>query len=216
MLLNPGGKCLQRQDSTYPDIRLSMAAESVPHHQDLNRLMVAWAQAETIVFHEAVLTPAARHGDIVLRDDHPGTPRHRLRRREPFLIAMKKAREPIRRGPRRLLWIFSQLAQRLGQGDVYTEGRDHHGVAVGISMNCSREKSAAAGVTIPPRGIWEAGIAEAKARTASVMLASFRADPAAPRSKAIGRIEIYSEKIASFATTIARRMPCGWNRSNGG
>ena len=203
MLLNPGGKVSYNgQLLTYPDIRLVYWAGGNPfhHHQDLNRLMVAWRKPETIVFHEQFWTPAARMADIVL----PATttlerPDIGYGSREPFLIAMKKAREPIGEA-RDDYWIFSELARRLGQGDVYTEGRDTMAWLSHLYAQ-SREKSAAAGVTIPSfEEFWEAGIAEAKGENRDpVMLAKFRADPAAhPLKTPSGRIEIHSEKIASF------------------
>ncbi|MDP3158849.1 MAG: molybdopterin-dependent oxidoreductase [Reyranella sp.] len=203
MLLNPGGKVSYNgQDLTYPDIRLVYWAGGNPfhHHQDLNRLMVAWRKPETIVFHEQFWTPAARMADIVL----PATttlerPDIGYGSREPFLIAMKKAREPIGEA-RDDYWIFSELARRLGQGEVYTEGRDTMAWLAHLYEQ-SREKSAAAGVTIPAfEEFWEAGIAEAKGENRDpVMLAKFRADPAAhPLKTPSGKIEIYSEKIASF------------------
>lgn len=203
MLLNPGGKVSYNgQDLTYPDIKLVYWAGGNPfhHHQDLNRLMVAWRKPETIVFHEQFWTPAARMADIVL----PATttlerPDIGYGSREPFLIAMKKAREPIGEA-RDDYWIFSELARRLGQGEVYTEGRDTMAWLAHLYEQ-SREKSATAGVTIPPfEEFWEAGIAEAKGENRDpVMLAKFRADPAAhPLKTPSGKIEIYSEKIASF------------------
>lgn len=203
MLLNPGGKITYNgRDITYPDIRLVYWAGGNPfhHHQDLNRLMVAWRKPETIVFHEQFWTPAARMADVVLpattsleRDDIGyGT-------REPFLIAMKKAREPIGES-RDDYWIFSGLAKRLGKGDDYTEGRDPMQWLSHL-YGLSREKSAQAGVAIPAFDeFWEAGIAEAKGEHRDpVMLAEFRADPDkhALRTPS-GKIEIFSEKIASF------------------
>src|ERR1043165_2562178 len=99
MLLNPGAS-FEYNGAThkYPDIRLVMWAGGNPfhHHQDLNRLKLAWRKPETIVFNEQFWTPVAKMADIVLpattgleRDDIG------YARREPFLIAMKKAREPI-------------------------------------------------------------------------------------------------------------------------
>jgi biotin/methionine sulfoxide reductase len=203
MLLNPGSKVpYNGHDLTYPDIRLVYWAGGNPfhHHQDLNRLMMAWRKPETIVFHEQFWTPAARMADIVL----PATttlerPDIGYGSREPFLIAMKKAREPIGEA-RDDYWIFSELARRLGQGDAYTEGRDTMAWLAHLYEQ-SREKSAAAGVTIPAfEEFWETGIAEAKGENREpVMLASFRADPRShPLETPSGRIEIYSEKIASF------------------
>ncbi|HZP98325.1 MAG TPA: molybdopterin-dependent oxidoreductase [Reyranella sp.] len=203
MLLNPGGKISYNgQDITYPDIRLVYWAGGNPfhHHQDLNRLMVAWRKPETIIFHEQFWTPAARTADIVLpattsleRDDIG------YGSREPFLIAMKKAREPIGEA-RDDYWIFGEIAKRMGAGEIYTEGRDTMQWLEHLYAE-SRAKSAKAGVAIPSfEEFWQAGIAEAKGEEREpVMLARFRADPEASRLKTpSGKIEIFSEKIASF------------------
>jgi len=203
MLLNPGTKTTYNGHViTYPDIKLVYWAGGNPfhHHQDLNRLMVAWQKPETIVFHEQFWTPAARMADVVLpattsleRDDIGyGT-------RELYLIAMKKAREPIGES-KDDYWIFSELASRLGQGQRYTEGRTPMEWMAHLYAQ-SREKSAQAGVTLPAfEEFWEAGIAEAHStQSEPVMLAAFRADPEKNKLKTpSGRIEIYSEKIASF------------------
>jgi len=203
MLLNPGTKTTYNGHViTYPDIKLVYWAGGNPfhHHQDLNRLMVAWQKPETIVFHEQFWTPAARMADVVLpattsleRDDIGyGT-------RELYLIAMKKAREPIGES-KDDYWIFSELASRLGQGQRYTEGRTPMEWMAHLYAQ-SREKSAQAGVTLPAfEEFWEAGIAEAHStQSEPVMLAAFRADPEKNKLKTpSGKIEIYSEKIASF------------------
>jgi len=203
MLLSPGGKTTYNGHViTYPDIKLIYWAGGNPfhHHQDLNRLMIAWRKPDTIVFHEQFWTPAARMADVVLpattsleRDDIGyGT-------REPFIIAMKKAREPIGES-KDDYWIFTELAKRLGHGDRYTEGRTPMEWMRHLYAQ-SREKSAQAGVTLPPfEEFWEAGIAEAHStQSEPVMLAAFRADPEANRLKTpSGKIEIFSEKIASF------------------
>ncbi len=203
MLLNPGGRTSYNgREITYPDIKLVYWAGGNPfhHHQDLNRLMIAWRKPETIIFHEQFWTPAARMADVVLpatttleRDDIGyGT-------REPFLIAMKKAREPIGES-KDDYWIFSEIAGRLGRGQDYTEGRTPMQWMAHL-YGLSREKSAQAGVTIPPfEEFWEAGIAEAvSTQRDPVMLAEFRADPDKhPLKTPSGRIEIFSEKIHSF------------------
>jgi biotin/methionine sulfoxide reductase len=162
--------------------------------------MLAWRKPETIVFHEQFWTPAARLADIVLpattsleRDDIG------YGSREPYLIAMKKAREPVGEA-RDDYWIFSELAKRLGQGEAYTEGRDTIQWLKHL-YELSRVKSAQAGVTVPAfDDFWDAGMAEAKGETREpVLLAAFRADPDKHRLKTpSGKIEIFSEKIASF------------------
>ncbi|MBS0538770.1 MAG: molybdopterin-dependent oxidoreductase [Proteobacteria bacterium] len=203
MLLNPGGKTTYNGHViTYPDIKMIYWSGGNPfhHHQDLNRLMLAWRKPDTIVFNEQFWTPAARMADIVLpattsleRDDIGyGT-------REPYIIAMKKAREPMGEA-KDDYWIFSEIAKRLGQGQRYTEGRTPMEWMVHLYAQ-SRQKSAEAGVTLPPfEEFWEAGIAEAHStQDQPVMLGAFRADPEKNRLKTpSGKIEIYSEKIASF------------------
>lgn len=203
MLLNPGSKTTYNGHViTYPDIKLIYWAGGNPfhHHQDLNRLMIAWRKPETIVFHEQFWTPAARMADVVLpattsleRDDIGyGT-------REAYMIAMKQAREPMGES-KDDYWIFAELAERLGQRQRYTEGRTPMEWLEHLYAQ-SREKSAEAGVTLPPfEEFWEAGIAEAHStQDQPVMLGAFRADPEKNRLKTpSGKIEIYSEKIASF------------------
>jgi biotin/methionine sulfoxide reductase len=203
MLLNPGGKIpYNGQEITYPDIRLVYWAGGNPfhHHQDLNRLRGAWRKPETIIFNEQFWTPAAKMADIVLpattgleRDDIG------YARKEPYLIAMKKAREPIGEA-RDDYWIFSQITRRLGAGEIYSEGRDTMQWLAHLYEE-ARDKSAKSGVAFPAfDAFWEAGIAEIEGKEREpVMLARFRADPANnPLKTPSGKIEIFSEKIASF------------------
>ena len=204
MLLHPGEMFdyngLRR---AYPDIKLVYWAGGNPfhHHQDLNRLRQAWVKPDTVIFHEQFWTPAAKMADIVLpatttleRDDIGyGT-------REPYIIAMKKAREPIGES-RDDYEIFKGLAERLGEGQKFTDGRASTQEWLAHLYEEARVKSAKQGVTLPAyEEFWEAGIAEAKGESRDpVMLAAFRADPEAHKLKTpSGKIEIYSERIASF------------------
>lgn len=204
MLLHPGQSFdYNGQRHRYPDIRFVYWAGGNPyhHHQDLNRLRQAWRTPETIVFHEQFWTPAAKMADIVLpatvsleRDDIGyGT-------REPYLVAMKKAREPL--GEARDDYdIFHALAQRLGVAEQHAEGHEDARAWLAHLYEEARQKSARAGVTLPAfDAFWEAGIAEAKGENRDpVMLAKFREDPAKhPLKTPSGRIEIFSETIASF------------------
>jgi biotin/methionine sulfoxide reductase len=203
MLLNPGGKIpYNGQEITYPDIRLIYWAGGNPfhHHQDLNRLRSAWRKPDTIIFNEQFWTPAAKMADIVLpattgleRDDIG------YARKEPFLIAMKKAREPIGEA-RDDYWIFSEITRRLGAGEIYSEGRDTMQWLSHLYEE-AREKSARSGVEFPAfPAFWDAGIAEIQGEERDpVMLARFRADPEKhPLKTPSGKIEIFSETIASF------------------
>ena len=142
MLLQPGGTVpYNGRDLVYPDIRLVYWAGGNPfhHHQDLNRLMLAWRKPETIVFHEQFWTPAARMADIVLpattsleRDDIG------YGSREPYLIAMKKAREPVGEA-RDDFWIFAELARAARPRRGLHRGPRHHGVAKASLRAVARE-----------------------------------------------------------------------------
>ena len=204
MLLHPGERFdYNGRSHVYPDIRLVYWAGGNPyhHHQDLNRLRQAWRKPDTIVFHEQFWTPAAKMADFVLpattsleRDDIGyGT-------REPYIIAMKKARPPMGQS-RDDYEIFNALAERLGVGDAHSEGRKTTQEWLSHLYEEARVKSAKAGVTLPPyQEFWDAGIAEAKGESRDpVMLAAFRADPEKNKLKTpSGKFEIFSETIASF------------------
>ena len=114
---------------TYPDTRLIYWAGGNPfhHHQDLNRLRAAFRKPDTVIVHECHWTSTARHADIVLpatttleRNDIGGSSR------EPYLMAMHKVVEPVD-GARNDFDIFADLAERLGDREVFTEGRDEEG-----------------------------------------------------------------------------------------
>ena len=204
MLLHPGERFdYNGKSHVYPDIRMVYWAGGNPyhHHQDLNRLRQAWRKPDTIVFHEQFWTPAAKMADIVLpattsleRDDIGyGT-------REPYVIAMKKARPPIGES-RDDYEIFGGLAKRLGVEQQHSEGRKTTQEWLEHLYEEARAKSARVGVDLPAYAeFWEAGLAEAKGENREpVMFAPFRADPVANKLKTpSGKFEIFSETIASF------------------
>jgi biotin/methionine sulfoxide reductase len=204
MLLHPGETFdYNGARHRYPDIHFVYWAGGNPyhHHQDLNRLRQAWRKPDTIVFHEQFWTPAARMADIVLpattsleRDDIG------YGSREPYVIAMKKAREPLGES-RDDYEIFQALAKRLGVAEAHSEGRASAREWLEHLYEEARARSAKAGVALPAfADFWKAGIAEARGENREpVMLAAFRADPEKNRLKTpSGKIEIYSERIASF------------------
>ena len=126
MLLNPGTTYRYNGETrVYPDIRLVYWAGGNPfhHHQDLNRLRKAFARLDTLVVHELAWTASARHADIVLpctmtleREDIGYSTN------DPLMVAMHRIAEPF--GVARDDYeIFSDLAERLGARDAFTEGR---------------------------------------------------------------------------------------------
>lgn len=127
LLANPGGAFdFDGASYTYPDIRLVYWAGGNPfhHHQDLNRLQTAWQKPETIVVHDPFWTATTKRADIVLpattaleRTDIGGAPT------DDFIFAMPAVIEPVGES-RDDYAIFAALAERLGAGPAFTEGRD--------------------------------------------------------------------------------------------
>jgi biotin/methionine sulfoxide reductase len=203
MLLNPGGGYdFDGESRTYPDIRLVYWCGGNPfhHHQDINRLVAAWRRPETIIVHEPWWTATARHADIVLpatttleRNDIGASSRDR------FIIAMKKAIEPVGQA-RHDYDIFTDLAARLGVTESFTEGRNEdewlrhlYDVA---RQQCAQEK-----ITLPDFDeFWAQGYVETpEPETPHTLYTDFRADPAAnPLRTPSGKIEIFCDKIDSF------------------
>jgi len=126
MLLNPGdlfdydGRKLR-----YPDIKAIVWAGGNPfhHHQDLNKLIRAWAKPEVIIVNEIFWNSNARRADIVFpatsmlerndmsggSNDHYITPNKKII--EPFALAKNDYE------------IYSGIAEKLGIAAQFTEGK---------------------------------------------------------------------------------------------
>ena len=190
------------QRETYPDIGLVYWAGGNPfhHHQDLNRLARAWARPETIVVHDSWWTATARRADIVLpatttleRDDIGGSTR------DNYVLAMQRAIAPVG-SSRNDFDIFSELSERGGYAHAYTEGRSQNEWLREI-WRALRSGCAKKGVELPEfDAFWEQGwIRLPPPGRGFVLFEEFRADPAAhPLRTPSGKIEIFSERIASF------------------
>ena len=203
MLLDPGGEFTYNGERRrYPDIRLVYWAGGNPfhHHQDLNRLARAWRRPEAVIVHEQFWNAHARMADIVLpatstleRDDIGHATR------DPLLVAMRRVCDPP--GDARDDYdIFSAIARRLGAEAAYTEGRDsaqwlrHLYERSALSMR-------SAGVELPDYDEFRAagGVRLPEPDSPVIAFGDFRADPDAhPLGTPSGRIELYSERIASF------------------
>jgi biotin/methionine sulfoxide reductase len=203
MLLEPGRTIdFDGQKITYPDVRLVWWAGGNPfhHHQDLNKLRRAWARPETIVVNEPWWTPVARHADIVLpatttleRNDIGASMHDR------FFFAMQKAIDPVGQA-RNDIDIFADVAERLGCRERYTEGRSEM-EWLRHMYDVARQQAAQQKIEMPDfDAFWEAGHVEfPEPSKPYVMFGDFRADPEKHRlNTPSGRIEIFSEAIASF------------------
>jgi biotin/methionine sulfoxide reductase len=109
----------------YPDIRAVIWAGGNPfhHHQDLNKLMDAWARPQLVMVNEIYWTSLARRADIVFpvtspmeRDDLAGAST------DHWLIPSRRAVEPYAEA-RDDYAVYAALAERLGFGLEFTEGR---------------------------------------------------------------------------------------------
>ena len=203
MLLNPGapfaydGRALR-----YPDIRLVWWAGGNPfhHQQDLNKLVRAWRQPETVIVQDSWWTATARHADIVLpctttleRNDLG------IAKAEPLLIAMKALAAP--HGAARSDYdILADIAGHLGLRDAFTEGRAEMDWVRDLYEG-AQARAAAASIALPDfDAFWDAGLARFESdRAPEVLFGDFRADPVAnPLPTPSGRIEIFSDTVAGF------------------
>ncbi len=203
MLLAPGHTIpFNGGELTYPDTRIVWWAGGNPfhHHQDLNLLIRALGKPDTIIVNELWWTAMAKHADIVLpacttleRNDLSGSPTDR------FVVALKKQIEPVGQAKPEYD-IFRELARRFGTTDVFTEGRDEMGWIRWI-YDDFRARALRQHVELPSFDqFWEQGYAELPQRPLEYTLFSdYRADPKANALRTpSGRIEIYSDAIASF------------------
>ena len=201
LLLNPGGTFdYNGVGYTYPDTHLVYWCGGNPfhHHQDLNRLLVAWRKPDTVIVHEPFWTATARHADIVLpattpleRNDLGGAAA------DDYLFAMPQVVDPIGQA-RNDYDIFSALAGRLGVGEAFTEGRTadewvRHLYGEFRVMNPGQPDYD----EFVSRGFLHHGPEQPAERV--VLFEAFRSDPDQHRlGTPSGRIELYSETIARF------------------
>ncbi len=201
LLTRPGQKFnFNGVEATYPEIRLVYWVGGNPfhHHQDLNRFVEAWKRPETIVVHEPFWNPMSKRADIVLPATTP-LERNDLGGAETALVAMQAAIEPQgqARDDHR---IFADLADRLGYGQKFTEGR-----TADEWVRHLYDRFEEANDYAPPFDqFWKDGYIEhadmePMGGSSQVFLGDFRQDPEAnPLRTPSGRIELYSEVIAAF------------------
>lgn len=203
MLLNPGGSVdFDGQTLTYPDARLVYWAGGNPfhHHQDLNRLVRAWQQPDTVIVNEPYWNANARHADIVfpvattLERNDIGKAVN-----DDWIFPMHKAIEPIGES-KTDFEIFAGLARELGFESAFTEDRNELGW-LNVLYEEAQANAAAESLELPDfDGFW-AGTGEQLALDDDdrVVFSEFRADPDAhPLKTPSGKIEIFSDTIDSF------------------
>jgi biotin/methionine sulfoxide reductase len=204
MLRNPGTEYeYDGHRLTYPDIRMVYWCGGNPfhHHQDLNALRLAWSRPDTIVVHDPWWTAAAKHADIVVpstisleRDDLGANVNDRwLHAMQSVAPRLAEARDDYE--------VFAELTRRvLGEPSRFTEGRDQDAWIRHLYADL-KGRCAETGWELPRfEDFWERGFVELPTRSRDhVLMAEFRADPILnPLATPSGRIELYSERIASF------------------
>jgi biotin/methionine sulfoxide reductase len=203
MLLCPGEEFdYDGHRLTYPHARLVVWAGGNPfhHHQDLGRLRHALSKPETVIVHDPFWTATARHADVVLpstvtleRDDIGAASN------DPWLIAMHKAVEPAGCS-RNDYEVFSDLSQSLGVAASFTEGRTAADWLPHLYESWRASLPEGTSPLPPFDEFWRTGylrLPDVDERL--VMFGGFRADPEANRlGTESGRIELFSEAIASF------------------
>ncbi len=212
MLLHPGAEYdHDGRRQRYPHVRLAYWAGGNPfhHHQDLGRLRRAIGRLDTFVVHEPAWTASARHADVVLpttwtieRDDIGAGPF------DPVMTAMHRLVDPPGEA-RDDYAIFSALAERLGAGAAFTEGRDVRGWLAHL-YEPTRKGLADRGLPAPSfEEFWAAGELHLPQHADDGgILAAFRADPRAnPLPTPSGRIEITSATVAGFGYADAPGHP---------
>ncbi len=203
LLLKPG------QDYTYngekrrfPDIRLVWWAGGNPfhHHQDLNRLRKAFQKPDTVIVNELNWTSTARHADIVLP---VAAPQERsdfgAGKSDNALVPMLALVKPP--GDARIEYeIYADLAARLGSSDQFTEGRTGD-IWLRHIWSQTQQNAVKAGIGLPDWDDFIDGdiVTVPDPSPDQVFLAAFRNDPETnPLPTPSGKIELYSETIASF------------------
>jgi biotin/methionine sulfoxide reductase len=203
LLLRPGATVdYDGQKLTYPDIKLVYWAGGNPfhHHQDIHRLREAFARPETLIVHDSAWTATARHADIVLpatvtleRDDIGASTN------DPLLIAMHRAAAPYAEA-RDDYDIFSGIAEQLGVGERFTEGRTARQWLEHL-YEPTRKALSELGYLAPDFDeFWEAGELVLPLRDwDGGIVRAFRHNPETePLPTPSGKIEISSATIASF------------------
>ena len=203
MLLNPGSEFEYNGiKGKYPDVKVVYWAGGNPfhHHQDLNRLLKAWQKPDTVIIQDWCWNATAKHADIVLpcttmleRNDIGMTPR------DPYVISMAKGAEPIGEA-RDDYEIFSGIAEKMGIKDKFCEGRTTEDWLHYLWAE-TRSNAYDIGVQLPEYDelIEKEYLRIDKPNKENIMLEEFRADPKEnPLSTPSGKIELFSEKVASF------------------
>ncbi len=188
---------------TYPKVELIYWAGGNPyhHHQDLFRLEKAWQKPKHIIVHESAWTATARRADIVFpistsieRSDFSGSSMDdTLSPMKPVIDAFGQSKTDY--------WVLSQLAKELGIAESFTESKSELEWVEHLYEQ-TRGNAKAKGVDLPEfSAFWQGNQISIKDSLVANhhTLEKFRESPeTAPLKTPSGKLEIYSESIASY------------------
>ncbi|GGP17827.1 trimethylamine-N-oxide reductase TorA [Silvimonas iriomotensis] len=205
MLENPGGSYdFNGKRETWPDIKLAYWVGGNPfaHHQDRNRMRKAWRKLDTFIVHELQWTATARHADIILpctstfeRNDIEGIGDYSMS----HILAMRKAIDPVFEA-RNDYDIFTDICQRMGTREAFTEGRDEM-AWIRSFYEAARVQARGKRMEMPVFDVfWNShkplGFPVSEEAKGYIRHKAFRDDPLLNAlGTASGRIEIYSSTI---------------------
>ncbi|GAB2713341.1 trimethylamine-N-oxide reductase TorA [Halomonas garicola] len=207
-LLNPGETMqFNGNEIKLPLVKLAYWAGGNPfaHHQDRNEMLRAWRELDTFIVHDFQWTATARHADIVL----PTTTSYERNDIEQLgdyalshVVAMKKIVEPQFEA-RSDFDIFADIADKMGKGYEFTEGRSEMDWIRGFYEGAKIE-ARAKGMEMPVFDVfWESneplGFPLKDEQKYFVRHEAFREDPILNAlGTATGKFEIYSRAIAEY------------------
>jgi len=199
MLLNPGKTIdYNGRKLTYPNVKLIYSAGVTPigHQPDVNKCIEGFRKVDCVVTNEPWWTPTAKYSDIVLpttttfeRNDIGFGSSYGIE----FLWAMKQLISPLFEA-KDDFWIFKELSARLGFEKKFTGGKT---IDEWIRWSYSKSRP-----KVSFDEFWEAGYVENDTPAENrqfVRYADFRKNPIKDHLPTpSGKIELYSEKVASF------------------
>jgi biotin/methionine sulfoxide reductase len=203
MLLNPGTEIdFDGRKIALPKIEMIYWAGGNPfhHHQHLARLREAFKTPATVIVHEQFWTSTARHADIVLpatmsfeRDDYGAG------RNDPTFFPMPALTTPAGEA-RDDYGIFAAISERLGVGQAFTEGRDSMGWLRHLYDGWQARLEDDGIKVVDFDTFWASESIQIPVLNQNqVLFSEFRHSPDAhPLRTPSGRIELFSETIASF------------------
>lgn len=207
-LLNPG-KTMHFNGTKIelPDIKMAIWAGGNPfgHHQDRNEMLGAWKKLETFIVSDFQWTATARHADIVLpattsyeRNDIDQVGDYALS----HLVAMKKIVEPQFEA-RNDYDIYAAIAEKLGKGYEFTQGRDELDWIRGF-YETAKIEARAKGMEMPVfKSFWDSNepllFPVSDEQKHWTRHESFRKDPIlGALGTASGKFEIFSRSIERY------------------